>query len=337
MEYRALGHSGLKVSKFGLGTMVLGPWGNSDQAECHAIVNRALDAGVNLVDTADVYGHGATEEIIADVVAARRDEIVLATKFHNPMGDGPNQAGNSRFWMRKALEASLRRLKTDHIDLYQVHRPDPDVDIEDTIAALVDLQTAGKIVEFGLSTFPAEDIVQANWSATTARLRKPTSEQPPYSLLTRGIERDVLPTCRRLGMGTIVWSPLSGGWLTGKYNNGEVPKGSRAETNGDHFDLDNQEKLSACRQLEAVATGAGLSLTHLSLAWAAEHPGVTSVLLGPRTLEQLEDLLGASDVRLDTGVLDAIDEIVAPGHTLNPADVGWTPPALAVSERRRTP
>ncbi len=335
MEYRGLGHSGMAVSRFGLGTMVLGPWGNTDRSECSAIVNGALDAGVNLVDCADVYGSGESEEIVGAAIAGRRDEVVLATKFHNPMGPGPNERGNGRRWIRLAVEASLRRLQTDRIDLYQVHRPDPSVDIDDTIGALSDLQAAGTIVEFGLSTFPAEDIVLANWAAATSHRSRPTSEQPPYSILTRGIERDVLPVCRRLGMGAIVWSPLAGGWLTGKYNRGPIPDGSRAATNPDHFDHDNAEKLRICVALEALAKEAGLSLTHLALAWAAEHPAVSSVLIGPRTKEQLDDLLGAADLTIDPEVLDAIDALVPPGHTVNPADVGWTPPGLDAAERRR--
>lgn len=335
---RVLGRTGIHVSRFGLGTMVLGAWGNTDRAACRRIINSALDAGINLVDTADMYADGENEEIVGNAIAGRRDDIILCTKFHHPVGDhgDPNRRGNSRRWIVQAVEDSLTRLGVDHIDLYQAHRPDPDTDIAETIGALDDLVTAGKIRAWGTSTFPAEDLVAAQWTAERRGTTGPHTEQPPYSILTRGIERDVLPTARRFGMGVLVWSPLAGGWLTGKYGSGAPPKGSRADTNPDHFDGGNQSKLAAVERLRTIGAEAGVSLLHMALAWTVEHPAVTSALIGPRTEEQLADLLGAADVTLDPDVLDAIDSVVPPGVDLNPADRGWTPPGLARQQRRRS-
>lgn len=336
MEMTVLGRTGITVSRFGLGTMVLGAWGNTDRASCARIVNGALDAGINLVDTADIYAFGESEEIVGEAIEGRRDEVVLATKFHNGMTEDPNHRGNSRRWIRQAVDDSLRRLRTDRIDLYQVHRPDPSTDIAETIDALTDLVRDGKIIAWGTSTFPAEELVEACWAAGRRGVAAPHSEQPPYSILCRGIERDVLPTCARHGIGVLVWSPLAGGWLTGKYRRGlAAPAGSRAVTNPDHFDADNDDKLSAVERLAAVADEAGLSLTQMSLAWATEHPAVSAALIGPRTEAQLEELLSAADDVLDGETLDAIDEIVSPGTDLNPADRGWNPPGLDRSARRR--
>lgn len=336
MERRSLGRTGVGVSKLGLGTMVLGAWGNQDHASCHRIVHRALDAGINLIDTADVYAAGESEEIVGQALVGHRDDVVLATKFHNPMGADGNQRGNSRRWIVRAVEDSLRRLQTDRIDLYQVHRPDPTTDIAETIDALTDLVRAGKILAWGTSTFPAEELVEACWAADRRGVATPHSEQPPYSILCRGIERDVLPVARRHSMGVIVWSPLSGGWLTGKYRRDAAPPpGSRADINPDHFDADNEAKFDAVDRLAAIAAEAGVTLTELALAWSTEHPDVTSALIGPRTEEQLDELLRAGSLRLDAATLDAIDDVVAPGTDLNPADRGWVPPGLATGRRRR--
>ena len=267
MEYRTLGRTGIQVSRLGLGTMVLGAWGNRDRAECVQIVHRALDAGVNLVDCADVYAFGESEEIVGEALAGRRDDVVLATKFHNGMGPDVNERGNSRRWIVRAVEDSLRRLGTDRIDLYQIHRPEPSTDIAETVDALTDLVRAGKIMAWGTSTFPAADIVEACWVADRRGVAGPHTEQPPYSVLCRGIERDVLPTCRAHGMGVLVWSPLSGGWLTGKYRRDvPAPVGSRATTNPDHFDGSNPAKFDAVEQLTVIAEEAGLPLAHLALA-----------------------------------------------------------------------
>jgi aryl-alcohol dehydrogenase-like predicted oxidoreductase len=337
MELRTLGRTGVKVSRFGLGTMVLGAWGNTDHDDCVRLINRAVDGGINFIDTADVYAFGESEEIVGKAIAGRRrDEVVLATKFHNGMSDDPNHRGNSRRWIRTAVEDSLRRLKTDYIDLYQIHRPDPSTDISETIDALTDLVRAGKIGAWGTSTFPAADLIETVWAAERRAVAGPHTEQPPYSIMCRGIEADVLPACLRHGIGVIVWSPLSGGWLTGKYQRSTpVPAGSRADTNADHFDGGNEAKYDAVEQLSAIAADAGLTLTQLAMAWSVEHPAVTSALIGPRTNEQLDDLLTAADVTLSPDVLDAIDTVVAPGVDLNPGDSGWTSPGLDVSKRRR--
>jgi aryl-alcohol dehydrogenase-like predicted oxidoreductase len=336
MPMRTLGRTGVQVSRLGLGTMVLGAWGNRDRAECLRIIGRALDAGINLVDTADMYAAGENEEIVGEALRGRRDDVVLATKFHHPMGDDPNRRGNSRRWIVRAVEESLSRLGTDRIDLYQMHRPDPLTDISESVDALTDLVRAGKILAWGTSTFAAADLVEACWAADRRGVAGPHSEQPPYSLLCRGIERDVLPTCARHGIGVLVWSPLSGGWLTGKYRREDpAPAGSRAATNPDHFDGDNPVKFDAVERLSAIASEAGIPLAHLALAWATEHPAVTSALIGPRTEAQLDELIGAADVTLAPEVLDAIDRVVAPGTDLNPADVGWVAPGLAPGARRR--
>ena len=336
MLYRTLGRTGIQVSTLGLGTMVLGAWGNTDHASCARIVNRALDAGINLVDTADVYAFGESEEIVGSAIRGRRDEVVLATKFHNPMGDDRNQRGNSRRWIRTAVDASLRRLDTDRIDLYQVHRPDPDTGITETIDALTDLVREGKILAWGTSTFPADEIVETCWAADRRHVAGPHTEQPPYSILARGIERDVLPACARHAMGVLVWSPLAGGWLTGKYQDA-APADSRAATNPDHFDGGNTDKRAAVDRLQGIAEAAGLTLIQLALTWATEHPAVTAALIGPRTEDQLDDLLAGADVQLSVDVLDAIDAAVAPGTDLNPADRGFTPAGLDADARRRFP
>lgn len=341
MQLRTLGRTGIQVAPLGLGTMVLGAWGNTDHDECVRIVHRALDAGINLVDTADVYAFGESEEIVGKAIAGRRDEVVLATKFHNamPAADGsfsPNRSGNSRRWIRRAIDDSLRRLGTDHIDLYQVHRPDPSADIAETVDTLTDLVREGKILAWGTSTFPAHDLVETCWAAERRGVAGPHTEQPPYSILCRGIEADVLPACRRHDIGVITWSPLSGGWLTGKYSRDDPPPaGSRADTNPDHFDADNVAKFDAVEALSAVAAEAGLDLTRMALAFVVEHPDVDAALIGPRTLDQLDDLLGAADLVLDADTLDAIDAVVAPGTDLHPDDRGWTPPSLDRSVRRR--
>lgn len=338
MERRPLGSTGFEVSRFGLGTMVLGAWGNTDLDACHRIINAALDAGITLVDTADVYGAGENEMIVGAAITGRRDDVVLCTKFHHPVGDDPDplRRGNSRRWIMTAIDDSLRRLGVDHIDLYQVHRPDPTVPIDETVEALSDLVTAGKIRAWGTSTFPAEDIVEVQWAAQRSGFTRPATEQPPYSILCRGIERDVLPTIERHDMGSLVWSPLSGGWLTGKYARDQSPpSGSRGDTNPDHFDGGNTAKFDVVERLQIIADGAGLPLAHLALAFATEHPAVTCALIGPRTEAQLADLLAASDVTLSSDVLDAIDDVVPPGTTVNAADAGWVPPGLAVERRRR--
>jgi len=343
MEYRALGRTGVRVSAFSLGALMFGPWGNKDENECVRMIHEALDAGINLIDTADLYGEGESEEIVGRALKGRRDEVVLATKFHNPMGPGQNERGNSRLWIMRAVEASLRRLETDHIDLYQAHRWDPATDVDETLSALTDLVRQGKVRYIGSSTFPAFLIVESLWVSERRRLERFVCEQPPYSIFVRRAETDVFPVCQRYGMGALVWSPLAAGWLTGKYRRGqETPADSRAVTYpgpymAARFDLareGNQRKLDLVGRLEGAATEAGLSLTHMAMAFSLAHPAVTSTIIGPRTPEQLRDLMAAADVRLDKGTLDAIDALVPPGTVLNEPDAGWDPPWMAPAARR---
>jgi aryl-alcohol dehydrogenase-like predicted oxidoreductase len=343
MEYRTLGQTGIQVSTQCLGAMMFGLWGNPDHDDSIGVIHAALDAGINFIDTADVYSNGESEEIVGKALRGRRDDVVLATKVHGAMnsdgGSDPNRQGNSRRWIRMEVENSLRRLQTDWIDLYQIHRPDPTLDVDETLGVLTDLVREGKVRAIGSSTFPAEQIVEAQWTAERRGRERFRCEQPPYSILARGIERSVLPTCARYGMGVIVWSPLNGGWLSGKYRRGQAwPEGSRGAMGlfSAPEKQHNQRKFDAVEQLEKVAADAGLSMTHLAIAWTLEHPAVTSTIIGPKTMAQLTDLLGADGVRLDTGVLDRIDEIVAPGVTLVARDDGYEPPELAPGARRRS-
>ncbi|SFT46728.1 Predicted oxidoreductase [Actinopolyspora lacussalsi subsp. righensis] len=340
MDHVSLGRTGVKVSPLCLGAMNFGAWGNPDHDDSIRIIHRALDAGINFIDTADVYSHGESEEIVGKALAdGRRDDVVLATKAHAPMGEDPNRRGNSRRWIVREVENSLRRLGTDHIDLYQIHRPDPDTHIDETLGALTDLIRDGKIRYAGCSTFPAHRIVESHWVAEQRVRERFVTEQPPYSILTRGIEADVLPVAREYGMGVLPWSPLSGGWLSGKYRRGQdAPNTHRANFMPDRFDPskpDNVRKLDAVEELARLAADSGITLVDLALAFVLSHPAVTAPIIGPRTKEQLESQLGAADIRLDTATLDRIDEIVPPGATLNPADVGWTPPDLERKELRR--
>jgi len=340
VEYRALGTTGVEVSALCLGAMMFGAWGNTDHDESMRIIHRALDAGINFIDTADVYSAGESEEIVGKALAGgRRDNVVLATKFHGPMGTDRNQQGNSRRWIMQEVEASLRRLQTDWIDLYQVHRPHPECDIDETLGALTDLVRAGKIRYLGSSTFPAHEIVEAQWVAERRSRERFVCEQPPYSMLARGIEADVLVVCQRYGMGVITWSPLAGGWLSGKYRKGrETPTSLRAERLPGRYDMsleENQLKLETAERLALLAEEAGMTLVELALAFVIQHPTVTAAIVGPRTMEQLESQLGAPEIRLDAALLDRIDEIVSPGTNLNTADAGWDPPSLLAPALRR--
>jgi aryl-alcohol dehydrogenase-like predicted oxidoreductase len=319
--------------------MMFGAWGNPDHDESIRVIHQALDAGINFVDTADVYARGESEEIVGKALKGRRDSVVLATKVHGQMHDtDPNMRGNSRRWIVQEVEASLRRLQTDWIDLYQIHRWDPATDHDETLGALTDLQRAGKIRYLGSSTYPPSAIVEAQWVAEKRGLARFVCEQPPYSILVRGIETEVLPTCERYGMGVIPWSPLAGGWLSGKFRKGSDVTSRRAERIPERYDLSlpgNQQKLDAAEQLALLAEQAGLSLIHLALAFVIRHPAVTAAIIGPRTLEQLEGQLGAADVQLSDDVLDAIDAIVPPGTNLNAVDAGWRPPHLDDAAARR--
>jgi aryl-alcohol dehydrogenase-like predicted oxidoreductase len=348
MEYRTLGNTGLQVSELCLGAMMFGFWGNTDEDEAHKMIHEAVDAGINFIDTADVYSQGQSEEIVGRAIKNKRDEIVLATKVHGQMGEGSNRSGNSRYWIMKEVENSLTRLGTDHIDLYQIHRPDPKTDIQETLGALTDLVRQGKVRYIGSSTFPAWQMVEAQCVSEKRGLERFACEQPPYSILARHIEHDVLPVAQRYGMGTIVWSPLAGGWLTGKYRPGrEVPEGSRADRVANafgkdspvaaRFDMsrpDNQRKAEIVEELAAVADKAGIPLTHLAHAFVLSHPAVTSAIIGPRTPEQLEDSLASAGVRLDDEILDAIDTICLPGAVIEDADRGWQEPWMRPEDRR---
>ncbi len=343
MQYRTLGRTGIEVSTLSLGTMMLGAWGNTDEAECHRIIHAALDAGVNLVDTADVYAFGQSEEILGRALKGRRDQVVLATKANSPMpGDAAdrNRGGNSRVWVMRAVEASLRRLDTDYVDLYQIHRPDPRTDIDETLGALSDLVRQGKVRVIGSSSFPAEQIVEAQWTAERRGRERFVTEQLSYSILARHAEQATLPTAARYGLGVLAWSPLNGGWLSGKYRaGGEPPADSRALTNGDHFDFRTagvrERKLGLVEELVKVAADEGCSLIHLALAFVLNHRAVTTAILGPRTFEHLTGQLGAGDLTLSAETLDRIDALVAPGTDINPEDVGYAPPELLDATLRR--
>lgn len=341
MELRVLGRSGVQVSVYCLGAMMFGAWGNTDHDDCVRIIHKALDGGINFLDTADVYSAGESEEIVGRALKGHRDDVILATKFFAPMGSDPNRRGGSRRWILHEVEDSLRRLDTDYLDLYQIHRPDDAADIDETLGALSDLVHQGKVRYIGHSTFPADYIVEAQWASERRARERFVSEQPPYSILMRGIERAVLPACQRYGIGVIPWSPLAGGLLTGRYRKGqEPPEGSRlARGFGAQFDNEHQrrvheQRLDAVEELLTIASDAGVSLTHLAHAFVVEHPAVTSAIIGPRTTEQLDDALAGADVRLDDATLDAIDHVVRPGTDLSAGDV-WQPHGLAKANRRR--
>jgi aryl-alcohol dehydrogenase-like predicted oxidoreductase len=339
MQLRSLGTTGIKVSPLCLGAMMFGEWGNTDHDESIRIIHRALDAGINFIDTADVYSRGESEEIVGKSLKGKRDNVILATKVHGAMGDDPNEFGNTRRWIVREVENSLRRLQTDWIDLYQIHRPEEDTNIDETLGALSDLVHQGKVRYIGSSTFPPSQIVEAQWVAEKRGRERFVCEQPPYSLLVRHVEAEVLPICQRYGMGVIPWSPLSGGWLSGKWRKGQdAPTSSRAARLPHRFDLsipENQRKLDAVEELAKLAEDAGLSLIHLAIAFVMRHPAVTAPIIGPRTMEQLESQIGAAEVELSDEVLDRIDEIVPPGVNLNPRDEARTNPALEPAARRR--
>ncbi|MFI6790544.1 aldo/keto reductase [Nonomuraea sp. NPDC050383] len=342
MRYRVLGGTGIEVSVHCLGAMMFGAAGNPDHDDCVRIVHAALDRGVNFVDTADMYSAGESEEIVGKALKGRRDDVVLATKVYFPMGEGPNRGGASRRWIVQEVENSLRRLGTDWIDLYQVHRFDHRTDLEETLWALTDLVREGKIRAFGCSTFPAEEIVESHHVAERRGLMRFRTEQPPYSLVRRGVETSVLPLCQKYGMGVLTWSPLASGFLTGRYRKGrpvDLSTGRAARTPA-RFDPSlpgNAAKYDAVEELTAVAESIGCSLPELAVAFPVAHPGVTSVIIGPRTMEQLESLLKGASLTLDDETLDRIDAIVPPGTDLYQADGVWRPRALTDTGLRRRP
>lgn len=339
MTYRLLGRTGIEVSSYALGTMMLGSVGNADHAECARIIHTALDAGINLVDTADMYSAGESEVIVGKALKGRRDDVVLATKGHFPLVEGPNRGGNGRRHLARAVEDSLRRLDTDWIDLYQVHRPDWDTDIEETLGVLTDMVRAGKIRAFGCSTFPAHEIVHAHHVAERRGLQRFRTEQPPYNLLARGIERDLLPIAERWGMGVLTWSPLAFGFLTGRYRRGQTPDLTRGRAAlrpawFDPGDPVTARKLDAVEQIATIADELGRPLPALATAFPLAHRAVSAVILGPRTLDQLEASLDHVDLVLDDDVLDRIDAIVPPGTDVYDA-VNATLPWLSDPRLRR--
>ena len=343
MENAYLGRTGISVSKHCLGAMMFGAMGNRDHDDCVAMIHKALDGGINFIDTADVYSAGESEQIVGKALKGRRDKVVLATKFFAPMGRDPNMMGGSRRWIMSEVERSLERLQTDYIDLYQIHRFDENTDLEETLGALTDLQRQGKIRAFGSSMFPADRIVEAQWVAERRGLSRFRCEQPWYSIFSREIERYVLPACQRYGMGAIVWSPLDGGWLTGRYLKPEdFDQGGRvvraAARGGGSFDPEAelvQRKLALAVALKQLADEAGLKMSHMAIAFTLEHPGVTSAIIGPRTHEQLDDLLEGADVRLDKALMDRIDKLVPPGTNINPMNATARPQGLQKPNRRR--
>jgi aryl-alcohol dehydrogenase-like predicted oxidoreductase len=351
MQHRSLGPTGMMVSELCLGTMMFGAWGEPDHDKSIAVIHAALDGGINFIDTADIYAQGESEEIVGKALAGgKRDDVILATKFHGPMdgsapGDtsgDPNKRGNSRRWIVKEVEDSLRRLQTDWIDLYQVHRPSADTEVDETIAALTDLQRAGKIRAFGTSTYAAHELVEAQWVSEKRGLARFVTEQPQYSILVRETEKDVLPVAQQFGLGVLPWSPLAGGWLTGRYRKGQgkpdTHRGSWGASNNDPTDPVNAAKLDAADALAVLAEEAGISLVHLAIAFTLQHPAVTAPIIGPRTMEQLTSQLGAVDVTLTPDLLDRIDEIVPPGTNAKASDSAYGYPALKdpFLRRRRT-
>lgn len=337
MRYRSLGRTGIQVSTYCLGAMMFGKMANQDHDECVRMIHKALDFGINFIDTADAYSRGDSEMIVGKALKGRRDDVVLATKAFLPMGDDPNQRGSSRRWLTRAVEDSLRRLQTDYIDLYQVHRPAPDTDVEETLSVLTDLMRQGKVRAIGASTFPAADIVEAQWVAERRGLARFRTEQPPYSILNRSIEREVLPACQRYGMGVMAWSPLAKGMLTGKYRK----QGAQPDTLRAKFfpkAMSHEASLDAVEKLIPLAESAGISLMHMALAFVVSHPAMTSAIIGPRTMEQLDGLLAGADVVLSDEILNRIDEIVPPGVDVAPLEgAAYTPPSIAQPALRRRP
>ncbi len=331
MKYRTLGRTGIQISPFALGAMMFSSFGNSDQQEVDRMVGRALDAGINLVDTADAYGD--SEEMVGRALKGRRDDVILASKFSRPIGDDPNHQGGSRRWIMTAVENSLRRLQTDHLDLYQMHRPDPATDIDDTLSALTDLVRSGKVRAIGSSDMPASEIVEAQWVAERRGFERFRVEQPHYSLLDRGVEREVLPMAQKYGMGTVIWSPLASGMLTGRVRRRQESDLRRTRL---FAALRDERRIDAVEQFITLAEDTGVPLTHLALAFVIAHPGVTAALIGPRTMDQLDDLLAAADVQLTDEILDRIDEIVPPGTGVGRMDQEYnTPPITSPALRRR--
>ncbi|HVB06187.1 MAG TPA: aldo/keto reductase [Acidimicrobiales bacterium] len=339
MRYRNLGATGMQVSAICLGAMAFGA-GNEDPDDCARVVHLALDSGVNFIDTADRYSNSRSEEILGKALVGRRDEVVLASKFGLPAGPGLNERGGSRRWIERAVDASLRRLQTDWLDLYQLHSPDFGTDLDETLGALSDLVHKGKVRAIGASNTPPERIVEGQWVAERRGHVKFRVEQPQYSLFVRGAERSVFPTLERYGMGAIVWSPLNGSWLTGRYRSDDDVRNhsARAKRSPYRFDLaqpGNQAKYALLAELEKIAADAGISVTHLALAFVMTHPAVTAAIVGPRTYEQMADLIAGAPVELDDATLDRLDELVPPGGVVNREDARNPSVGLAEGAVRR--
>jgi aryl-alcohol dehydrogenase-like predicted oxidoreductase len=335
----------LTVSDMGLGCMGRSAfYGTADEGEAIRTIHRAIELGCTFLDTAEMYGPYKNEELVGRALKGRRDDVVLATKFFMPFDDDPNHRGGSRRWIMTEVENSLRRLNTDRIDLYQMHRYDPAVDLDETLGALTDLVRAGKVRYIGHSTFPASALVDAQYIARDRGRERFVTEQPTYSMLTRNIEHEILPLAQRYGMGVLSYSPLAGGWLSGRYraaSSADDQTGPMSEARrrlANRFDLslpENQRKLEAADALAKLADDAGISLIELAIAFVLRHPGVTSAIIGPRTMDHLESQLAAADVTLADDVLDRIDEIVPPGTNFTWADAGYSPPMIADARARR--
>lgn len=330
MQYRTLGRTGINVSAYGLGTLMFATQMGNSPEDSARVLHKALDSGINLVDTADSYAD--SEEVVGRALKGRRDDVVLATKVGLPLGESPNSRGASRRWITTAVESSLRRLQTDHIDIYQLQRPDPDTEMEETLSVMTDLVRAGKVRVFGTSMLPASDLVHAHWTAERRALHRPRTEQPAYSILNRGIERELLPVAQQFGMGIISWGPLAQGMLTGRVRRGQDTDVIRARFN---TVFANEQRLAAVEQLVELASEAGLPMTHLAIGFATSHPGISSALLGARTMEHLDDLLAGTEVTLSGDVLDRIDEIVPPGTEAGALDQAYDPPAVTDKRLRR--
>lgn len=330
MEYRSLGRTGMRVSVLCLGCMNFG--GRTDAEDSYAIIDRGLEAGLNFLDTANVYSRGRSEEVTGEALKrnGKRHQVVLATKVHGKMDDtDPNFYGNQRRHIIEQCEASLRRLQTDYIDLYQIHRPQSDIPIDETLRALDDLIRAGKVRYIGTSTFAAWQVLESLWASKEYGLNRFICEQPPYNILDRRIERELLPMCRTYGIGTIPWSPIAGGLLSGNYTREQqAPEGKRyssSELNPMQARRKNENIWDVIDALSAMAAAKGVTLAQLALAWVVQQPGVSSPIIGPRTMGHLDDNLGALDVSFTAEELATIDEIVPPGRMVSPfyeADFG---------------
>lgn len=322
MEYRQLGRTGIKVSSMCLGCMMFG--GKTTPADSADIIDRALDAGINFLDTANVYSIGKSEEATGAALKrnGKRDRVILATKVHGKMGEDINAMGNTRRHIIEQCEASLRRLQTDYIDLYQIHRPDPHIPIDETLRALDDLVRSGKVRYLGTSTYAAWQLVESLWVSKDLGLNRFVCEQPPYNILDRRIERELIPMAQTYGFGIIPWSPLAGGLLTGKYHRGEPPPADsrfgQMESNPMQRRRWTEGVFAAIEELTPIAEAKGVSLSQLAIAWCMSRPGVTSAIIGPRTMEQLEDNLKAEAITLTEEENRAIDHVVRPGRMVSP-------------------